>query len=107
MRISIYQLKPRHQDLYKLSFDEFKAQSGDTPHSHQYNKIFTGIVDDSVELEELFDILSNDLPATYKGKDFGVSDIIGVETDGETLKAGNYYYCDNLGWTKARQFVEE
>lgn len=107
MRISIYQLKPRHQDLYKLSFDEFKAQSGNTPFIHQYNKIFTGVVDDSIELEDLFDILSNDLPDTYKGKDFGVSDVIGIETDGKVLKAGNYYYCDNIGWTKARQFTEQ
>jgi len=104
MRISIYQLKPRHQDLYKLSFDEFKAQSGDVPFAHQYNKIFTGIVDDNTSLSDLFDILSNDLPDTYKGKDFGVSDIIGIETDGDKLKADNYYYCDNIDWVTVRGF---
>ena len=104
MRLSIYQLKPSFENLYRLSFDEFKAQSKNTPKINQYNKIFTGIVDDNTSLSDLFDILTNDLPDTYKGKDFGISDIIGIETDGDKLKAGNYYYCDNIDWVTVRGF---
>jgi len=100
MIIDIYQLAPDYQDFYKNSFDEFVSKTEKPPQRKMYRKIYSGSVGDNNDIDDLFAILQRAMPDDYTGKTFGVSDIIGIKESGDKLKAGNYYFCDNIGWQK-------
>ena len=100
MNISIYQLNQENNKFYRESFDEIVNQIGSKPTEQMYRKIYTGKIKDDATLEDIFSILQNQMPDDFIGHTFGVSDVIKIETNGDKLKAGNYYFCDNIGWEK-------
>jgi len=107
MIISIYYLKPQYEEFFRQSYDYIVDATGENPKKSYYEKVFTGEVEEEVDIDGLYDIVTNDMPQNFVGHDFGVSDVIGIDKGNEHLKEGSYYFCDIIGWDKLHSWEEE
>ena len=68
-----------------------------------YKCVYSGILHDSVSLDELYSIFNQNHPADFKGHSMSVSDVVIVNRDGD-MKA---YYVDSFGFTDLPDFVRQ
>ncbi len=107
MKVSLYYLKPEYEDFFRQSYDSIVNTTNDNPKKSWYKKVFQCKVDDKSTLDDMFHLFTENMPESFVGHDFGVSDVIGIDEDGEHVKAGDYYFCDIIGWDKLFGWSEE
>ena len=96
----IYQLKDIRQTSY--GFCGYEAAKDKLRPSH-YSKVYAGILDPDITLEDIFAKHNQDLrPRRMEMRSMSVSDVV-VLNRGGRKKA---YYVDTIGFREAKQFLK-
>lgn len=69
--------------------------------SRNYKSVYTGILGEDKDLEDLFEMFNVDHPEDFHGRSMSVSDVI-VFTDDHVSKA---YYVDSFGFKEVPEFL--
>lgn len=99
MNIRIFQIDPEcdHNRLFGEPYCFLKKQRLLPIDRSIYVKTFEGSVD-AANLEEVFYMFNEDIPAGYEGRSLSVSDVVEV-VNSKLCKPG-FYYCDRFGFKK-------
>lgn len=103
-RYALYQLNTESKDVpYEFMGMDFVKDHGMEVTAADYKCVYSGILHDSVSLDELYSIFNQNHPADFKGHSMSVSDVVIVNRDGD-LKA---YYVDSFGFADLPDFVRQ
>lgn len=103
-RYALYQLNTESKDVpYEFMGMDFVKDHGMEVTAADYKCVYSGILHDSVSLDELYSIFNQNHPADFKGHSMSVSDVVIVNRDGD-MKA---YYVDSFGFTDLPDFVRQ
>ena len=103
-RYALYQLNTELKDVpYEFMGMDFVKDHGMEVTAADYKCVYSGILHDSVSLDELYSIFNQNHPADFKGHSMSVSDVVIVNRDGD-LKA---YYVDSFGFADLPDFVRQ
>lgn len=103
-RYALYQLNTESKDVpYEFMGMDFVKDHGMEVTAADYKCVYSGIMQDSVSLDELYSIFNQNHPADFKGHSMSVSDVVIVNRDGE-MKA---YYVDSFGFADLPDFVRQ
>lgn len=103
-RYALYQLNTESKDVpYEFMGMDFVKDHGMEVTAADYKCVYSGILHDSVSLDELYSIFNQNHPADFKGHSMSVSDVVIVNWDGD-LKA---YYVDSFGFADLPDFVRQ
>lgn len=101
-RYALYQLNTESKDVpYEFMGMDFVKAQGMEITAEDYKCVYSGILHDSVSLDELYSIFNQNHPADFKGHSMSVSDVVIVNRDGD-MKA---YYVDSFGFADLPDFV--
>lgn len=103
-RYALYQLNTESKDVpYEFMGMDFVKDHGMEVTAADYKCVYSGILHDSVSLDELYSIFNQNHPADFKGHSMSVSDVVIVNRDGD-MKA---YYVDSFGFADLPDFVRQ
>lgn len=103
-RYALYQLNTESKDVpYEFMGMDFVKDHGMEVTAADYKCVYSGILYDSVSLDELYSIFNQNHPADFKGHSMSVSDVVIVNRDGD-MKA---YYVDSFGFADLPDFVRQ
>lgn len=103
-RYALYQLNTESKDVpYEFMGMDFVKDHGMEVTAADYKCVYSGILHDSVSLDELYSIFNQNHPADFKGHSMSVSDVVIVNRDGD-MKA---YYVDSFGFADMPDFVRQ
>ena len=103
-RYALYQLNTESKDVpYEFMGMDFVKDHGMEVTAADYKCVYSGIMQDSVSLDELYSIFNQNHPADFKGHSMSVSDVVIVNRDGD-MKA---YYVDSFGFADLPDFVRQ
>lgn len=103
-RYALYQLNTESKDVpYEFMGMDFVKDHGMEVTAADYKFVYSGILHDSVSLDELYSIFNQNHPADFKGHSMSVSDVVIVNRDGD-MKA---YYVDSFGFADLPDFVRQ
>lgn len=103
-RYALYQLNTESKDVpYEFMGMDFVKDHGMEVIAADYKCVYSGILHDSVSLDELYSIFNQNHPADFKGHSMSVSDVVIVNRDGD-MKA---YYVDSFGFADLPDFVRQ
>lgn len=103
-RYALYQLNTESKDVpYEFVGMDFVKDHGMEVTAADYKCVYSGILHDSVSLDELYSIFNQNHPADFKGHSMSVSDVVIVNRDGD-MKA---YYVDSFGFADLPDFVRQ
>ncbi|MGN0399383.1 MAG: YodL domain-containing protein, partial [Blautia sp.] len=103
-RYALYQLNTESKDVpYEFMGMDFVKDHGMEVTAADYKCVYSGILHDSVSLDELYSIFNQNHPADFKGHSMSVSDVVIVNRDGD-VKA---YYVDSFGFADLPDFVRQ
>lgn len=103
-RYALYQLNTESKDVpYDFMGMDFVKDHGMEVTAADYKCVYSGILHDSVSLDELYSIFNQNHPADFKGHSMSVSDVVIVNRDGD-MKA---YYVDSFGFADLPDFVRQ
>ena len=103
-RYALYQLNTELKDVpYEFMGMDFVKDHGMEVTAADYKCVYSGILHDSVSLDELYSIFNQNHPADFKGHSMSVSDVVIVNRDGD-MKA---YYVDSFGFADLPDFVRQ
>ena len=103
-RYALYQLNTESKDVpYEFMGMDFVKDHGMEVTAADYKCVYSGILHDSVSLDELYSIFNQNHPADFKGHSMSVSDVVIVNRDGD-MKA---YYVDSFGFEDLPNFVRQ
>ena len=103
-RYAFYQLNTESKDVpYEFMGMDFVKNHGMEVTAADYKCVYSGILHDSVSLDELYSIFNQNHPADFKGHSMSVSDVVIVNRDGD-MKA---YYVDSFGFADLPDFVRQ
>lgn len=103
-RYALYQLSTESKDVpYEFMGMDFVKDYGMEVTAADYKCVYSGILHDSVSLDELYSIFNQNHPADFKGHSMSVSDVVIVNRDGD-MKA---YYVDSFGFADLPDFVRQ
>lgn len=103
-RYAFYQLNTESKDVpYEFMGMDFVKDHGMEVTAADYKCVYSGILHDSVSLDELYSIFNQNHPADFKGHSMSVSDVVIVNRDGD-MKA---YYVDSFGFADLPDFVRQ
>ena len=103
-RYALYQLNTESKDVpYEFMGMDFVKDHGMEVTAADYKCVYSGILHDSVSLDELYSIFNQNHPADFKGHSMSVSDVVNVNRDGD-MKA---YYVDSFGFEDLPNFVRQ
>ena len=103
-RYALYQLNTESKDVpYEFMGMDFVKNHGMEVTAADYKCVYSGILHDSVSLDELYSIFNQNHPADFKGHSMSVSDVVIVNRDGD-MKA---YYVDSFGFADLPDFVRQ
>ena len=103
-RYALYQLNTESKDVpYEFMGMDFVKDHGMEVTAADYKCVYSGILHDSVSLDELYSIFNQNHPADFKGHSMSVSDVVIVNRDGD-MKA---YYVDSFGFADLPNFVRQ
>lgn len=103
-RYALYQLNTESIDVpYEFMGMDFVKDHGMEVTAADYKCVYSGILHDSVSLDELYSIFNQNHPADFKGHSMSVSDVVIVNQDGD-MKA---YYVDSFGFADLPDFVRQ
>ena len=103
-RYALYQLNTESKDVpYEFMGMDFVEDHGMEVTAVDYKCVYSGILHDSVSLDELYSIFNQNHPADFKGHSMSVSDVVIVNRDGD-MKA---YYVDSFGFADLPDFVRQ
>lgn len=103
-RYALYQLNTESKDVpYEFMGMDFVKDHGMEVTAAYYKCVYSGILHDSVSLDELYSIFNQNHPADFKGHSMSVSDVVIVNRDGD-MKA---YYVDSFGFADLPDFVRQ
>ena len=103
-RYALYQLNTESKDVpYEFMGMDFVKDHGMEVTAADYKCVYSGILHDSVSLDELYSIFNQNHPADFKGHSMSVSDVVIVNRDGD-MKA---YYVDSFGFADLPDFARQ
>lgn len=103
-RYALYQLNTESKDVpYEFMGMDFVKDHGMEVTAADYKCVYSGILYDSVSLDELYSIFNQNHPADFKGHSMSVSDVVIVNRNGD-MKA---YYVDSFGFADLTDFVRQ
>lgn len=103
-RYTLYQLNTESKDVpYEFMGMDYVKDHGMEVTAADYKCVYSGIMQDSVSLDELYSIFNQNHPADFKGHSMSVSDVVIVNRDGD-MKA---YYVDSFGFADLPDFVRQ
>lgn len=103
-RYALYQLNTESKDVpYEFMGMDFVKDHGMEVTAADYKCVYSGILHDSVSLDELYSIFNKNHQADFKGHSMSVSDVVIVNRDGD-MKA---YYVDSFGFADLPDFVRQ
>ena len=103
-RYALYQLNTESKDVpYEFMGMDFVKDHGMEVTAADYKCVYSGILHDSVSLDELYSIFNQNHSADFKGHSMSVSDVVIVNRDGD-MKA---YYVDSFGFADLPDFVRQ
>lgn len=103
-RYALYQLNTESKDVpYEFMGMDFVKNHGMEVTAEDYKCVYSGILHDSVSLDELYSIFNQNHPADFKGHSMSVSDVVIVNRDGD-IKA---FYVDSFGFADLPDFVRQ
>lgn len=103
-RYALYQLNTESKDVpYEFMGMDFVKDHGMEVIADDYKCVYSGILHDSVSLDELYSIFNQNHPADFKGHSMSVSDVVIVNRNGD-MKA---YYVDSFGFADLPDFVRQ
>ena len=103
-RYALYQLNTESKDVpYEFMGMDFVKNHGMEVTAADYKCVYSGILHDSVSLDELYSIFNQNHPADFKGHSMSVSDVVIVNRDGD-MKA---YYVDSFGFADLPDFARQ
>ena len=103
-RYALYQLNTESKDVpYEFMGMDYVKDHGMEVTAADYKCVYSGIMQDSVSLDELYSIFNQNHPADFKGHSMSVSDVVIVNRDGD-MKA---YYVDSFGFADLPDFVRQ
>ena len=103
-RYALYQLNTELKDVpYEFMGMDFVKDHGMEVTAADYKCVYSGILHDSVSLDELYSIFNQNHPADFKGHSMSVSDVVIVNRNGD-MKA---YYVDSFGFADLPDFVRQ
>ena len=103
-RYALYQLNTESKDVpYEFMGMDFVKDHGMEVTAADYKCVYSGILHDSVSLDELYSIFNQNHPADFKGHSMSVSDVVIVNRNGD-MKA---YYVDSFGFADLPDFVRQ
>lgn len=103
-RYAFYQLNTESKDVpYEFMGMDFVKDHGMEVTAADYKCVYSGILHDSVSLDELYSIFNQNHPVDFKGHSMSVSDVVIVNRDGD-MKA---YYVDSFGFADLPDFVRQ
>lgn len=103
-RYALYQLNTESKDVpYKFMGMDFVKDHGMEVTAEDYKCTYSGILHDSVSLDELYSIFNQNHPADFKGHSMSVSDVVIVNRDGDI----NAFYVDSFGFADLPDFVRQ
>lgn len=103
-RYALYQLNTESKDIpYEFMGMDFVKDHGMEVTAADYKCVYSGILHDSVSLDELYSIFNQNHPADFKGHSMSVSDVVIVNRNGD-IKA---YYVDSFGFADLPDFVRQ
>lgn len=103
-RYALYQLNTESKDVpYEFMGMDYVKDHGMEVTAADYKCVYSGIMQDSVSLDELYSIFNQNYPADFKGHSMSVSDVVIVNRDGD-IKA---YYVDSFGFADLPDFVRQ
>lgn len=103
-RYALYQLNTELKDVpYEFMGMDFVKDHGMEVTADDYKCVYSGILHDSVSLDELYSIFNQNHPADFKGHSMSVSDVVIVNRNGD-MKA---YYVDSFGFADLPDFVRQ
>ena len=103
-RYALYQLNTESKDVpYEFMGMDFVKDHGMEVIAADYKCVYSGILHDSVSLDELYSIFNQNHPADFKGHSMSVSDVVIVNRNGD-MKA---YYVDSFGFADLPDFVRQ
>ena len=103
-RYALYQLNTESKDVpYEFMGMDFVKDHGMEVTAADYKCVYSGIMQDSVSLDELYSIFNQNHPVDFKGHSMSVSDVVIVNRDGD-IKA---FYVDSFGFENLPDFVRQ
>ena len=103
-RYALYQLNTESKDVpYEFMGMDFVKDHGMEVTAADYKCVYSGILHDSVSLDELYSIFNQNHPADFKGHSMSVSDVVIVNRNGD-MKA---YYVDSFGFADLPDFARQ
>lgn len=103
-RYALYQLNTESKDVpYQFIGMEFVKDYGMEVDAEDYKCVYSGILQDSISLDEFYSIFNQNHPADFKGHSMSVSDVVIVNRDGD-IKA---FYADSFGFADLPDFVKQ
>lgn len=102
-RYEIYQISKDCPDRHYIVFESLEslAHFGYTFDSKNYIKVYEGILEVGVTLDDLFEVFNIRRPSDFKGHSLSVSDVVVLKID-DVRRA---FFCDSFGWTEVPQFL--
>lgn len=103
-RFDIYQVK--HGTSFRNygfeNMERLKARDLKVEYQN-YDFIYSGELDDGMNLEDLYRKFNLDKPEDFKGHSLSVSDVVVIHKDGETTS----HFVDSFGYKEVPDFVVE
>lgn len=100
---TIYQLAPGEQNRFRRweSLESLQNQ-GEQPDFKNYNKVYSGVIDQSVTLENIYQEFNLNRPADFKGHSLSMSDVVVIESNYSEPTAN---YVDDIGFASIPEFA--
>lgn len=102
---TIYQISDNSEDRRDIIFEnlEHLKNRGLSVDASNYEAVYSGTLEESTTLDDLYEKFNIDHPADYKGRSMSVSDVVVLHQNGED-KA---YFVDSFGFTEVPEFLKE
>ena len=102
---TIYQISDEAEDRRDIIFEnlEHLQNRGLSVDAANYEAVYSGELEESATLDDLYEKFNIDHPADYKGRSMSVSDVVVLHQNGED-KA---YYVDSFGFSEVPEFLRE
>lgn len=102
---TIYQLKDSEENHYRRweSYENLQKQ-GEQPDISNYDRVYTGKMEQSATLENIYQEFNINKPADFTGNSLSISDIVVVESIYNEPTAN---YVDDIGFTNCPVFARQ
>lgn len=104
---TIYQVKngEQYRDFRFEGLHQMKKQ-GSPLDLNNYDKVYSGIFEESDTLDSLYTKFNIDHPADYTGRSLSISDIVVIENETESNNFSSAYYVDTFGFKNVTESIE-